>query len=547
MSKAKCYLLAAISGLFFVLAFPPVGLNLLAFVLLIPLISALENAVKVGASRWRLMYVAFLVQHVGTLWWVGSWQANADPFLMIAGVVLCLFHPFFYFVPAECYYRFRRRFGLTPALIMLPFIWTAFEWLTSITEWAFPWLCIGYTQVNETSWVQIADLGGVLLVGFVIVAINSCLYYLATGLSTKRDEASKRNFIRQKNNIIVIAVLALLAIAPKIYSHIRLSEFDADNFANNPKLTIGIIQPNINPWDKWSRNPVKNISDHFKVQDSLSRATSRKIDLVLWSETSITFMGLPVNSYPYDLSILRPWLNTNDLSLMTGFTEFYFYKAGEDVPASAEAFPGDSSRRYSSFNSAIMVSPSRIRSDVQIYRKMKLTPISERIPYVDQIAWLKNILRWDVGISNWALGREQKNLQATGAKGTFAIAPIICIESIHQDFVRQFAKKGAEIFTVITNDAWYNHTFGPYQHLAIAQMRAIENKRYLARCANGGISAFISPAGEIIAQAEQYQNSGIARSIPKIKDLTFYSQIGDVVGWLALACVVIGGIMMRKK
>ena len=119
-------------------------------------------------------------------------------------------------------------------------------------------------------------------------------------------------------------------------------------------------------------------------------------------------------------------------------------------------------------------------------------------------------------------------------RGDFQVAPIICIESISPNFVRKFAALGAGIFTIITNDAWYNYTFGPPQHFAIAQMRAIENKRYLARCANGGISGFISPTGRIINTAEQYQNSAITESIPELNDLTIYSRFGDWIGYISL-------------
>lgn len=530
MKNSKIYLMSALSGLLYVLAFPPMPFNFLAFIFIIPLLFALEQK----PTHWfRLTYLTFLIQHLGTLWWVGSWQEDSDPFLMIASIVLCVFHPFFYFVPLSIYRYIRKRSGLTSALLALPFIWAAFEWGTSLSEWAFPWISVGYSQTAAYYWNQFADIGGLFSIGLVIMAVNVLVFKLITNYSEYRGPNFK-NFISMRENYLHTAAIALLFIVPTLYSLVRLSQFDdVEIYKTNRKLNIAIIQPNINPWQKWSRDPYQNIADHQRVQDSLRRH-HHNIELSLWSETSITYANLDMNSRPYNLNFLQRWADSSNLSILSGFSEIYLYPNAKSAPVTASPFRGDSSKFYQSFNSAILMSPERFNDSIQIYRKMILTPVSERIPYVDVIEFAKDMLRWDVGISNWGKGWHQSNLTVHTDKGDFKVAPIICIESINPNFVRKFAALGAGIFTIITNDAWYNYTFGPPQHFAIAQMRAIENKRYLARCANGGISGFISPTGRIINTAEQYQNSSITESIPELNDLTIYSRFGDWIGYISL-------------
>ncbi len=513
--------------------------NLLAFIFIIPLLFALEQK----PSHWfRLTYLTFLIQHLGTLWWVGSWQKDCDPFLMIAGIVLCIFHPFFYFVPLSIYRYIRKRLGVSSALLALPFIWATFEWGTSLSEFAFPWLSLGYSQTTAYYWNQFADIGGVFSVGLVIMAVNALLFKLILNYSVYRGPNFK-SFISLKVNYLPAGLIALFLLLPTLYSVFRLSQFnDVEIFKTHRKLNIAIIQPNINPWDKWNRDPYQNIFDHQKVQDSLRRY-HKAIDLSLWSETSITYANLEMNSRPYNLNFLQKWADSSNLSVLSGFSEIYLYPNAASAPITASPFRGDSNKLYQSYNSAILMSPTRFNDTIQIYRKMILTPISERIPYVDLIEFAKDMLRWNVGISNWGKGWDQTNLAVHTDNGDFKVAPIICIESINPNFVRKFAAIGAEIFAIITNDAWYNYTFGPPQHFAIAQMRAIENKRYLARCANGGISGFISPTGRIINTAEQYQNSAITSAVPELSDLTIYTRFGDFIGYISV--IVLMGFVGR--
>lgn len=547
MKQYKILLFALSTGLLFALSFPPMPFNILAFICFIPLLFSFEHSPK---KPNLLFYLTFFVQHLLTLWWIGSWQPNADPFLLIAGSAFCIFYPFFYLIPMNLYKYIRRKSGFNAALLSFPLIMTAFEWAKSQTDLAFPWLSMGYSQVHSKYFAQIADLGGVWLITFVLCSINVLIYKLALNYGKLEPIKNKfPSFIKQRKNYTLAIGTVLLIALPLIYGAFRVSHYENPiNFGNNNKVSIGIIQPNINPWSKWSRNTVLSILDHIKIEDSLKRHYPN-LDLAVWTETSVTYNNLDMNSRPYNLDFLKQWIDTSNTSLITGFSEIYFFGKGEKIPATAERLRFDSSRIFQSYNSAIMINPAKYRDTVQIYRKMKLTPFSERLPFVEYLGFIKDLLKWDVGISNWGLGWSQHPLYLKTADKTVPVALIICIESIHPDFVRKHAEN-AGIYSIITNDAWYNHTFGPAQHYAIAQMRAIENKRFIVRSANGGISGFISPTGQSVKQAEQYTNQAIAMQVPEIHDITIYSRFGDWIAYLSLTVLfvlIIKAILKKKE
>jgi apolipoprotein N-acyltransferase len=107
--------------------------------------------------------------------------------------------------------------------------------------------------------------------------------------------------------------------------------------------------------------------------------------------------------------------------------------------------------------------------------------------------------------------------------------------------VANFVRKGAEFLIIITNDSWWDDSFGPYQHQRYAIFRAIENRRWIARCANGGISCFVDPYGNILDETKMYATTTMTNSIQTRNYLTFYSKYGDV---FATSCLFISGFIV---
>ncbi|MFA6569755.1 MAG: apolipoprotein N-acyltransferase [Bacteroidota bacterium] len=526
MKKSRIYLLGISTGLILALAFPPMPMFLFAYIGFIPLLLALEE--KQFKKPFLLLYLTFFIYHGGTNWWISSWQAETDPYLMLSGFATWLMHPFFFFIPFGFYLFIRRRTNLNTALAAFPFVWTAYEWFHSLGDFSYPWLSIGYTQIYNKLWVQMADLGGVWLVTFCVVAVNVIIFKLLTVYREKRFEKGFfRSVLKDKYLHPLTDTLLLLIIVPLIYGYFRSEQFNHKDLIKNYELVrIGVIQPNIDPWKKWRGGVFEQIAKHKHIQDSL-RFTVGKLDVAIWSETAIPFMNFDFNS-SHQFSFLQNWIDTSGTSLLTGFTDIYFYNNRRTAPKTAKPLNQDSNRIYEAFNSALFLNPSP-NQNVQIYRKMKLTPFAERIPYEEYLLFLRKYIEWGVGISSWAKGREQIAFHLDNKGKKAGIGSIICIESIYPDFVRGFVLKGANILTVITNDAWYNYTFGPEQHFQIAAMRAIETRRYIARCANTGVSGFISPKGEAMDRLPQYKTSALAYDIPALDEKSIYVKAGD---WL---------------
>jgi apolipoprotein N-acyltransferase len=504
----------------------------LAFVGLVPLLFALEFKPK---HTFLLLYITFFIYHAGSNWWISSWQENTDPYLVASGIATALIHPFFFFFPFLLYFFVKKRLGTQRALWFLPFFWASFEWLHGLGDLAYPWLALSYTQLKSLYWVQFADITGSTGVSFVIVLIN--ILVLKSIYVIKSYEGSQRkikNLLLHPLFLKYAIPLFLLIVLPYVYGIIRIRDFKHGELLKRCEtVNLGIIQPAINPWNKWETSSLGQIQKHIAISDSLVAATG-KLDALIWSETAILYVNYDVN-FLHDFAFLRRWMNNYNFSLISGFADMKLYKKGETPSIAAKAFRGDSSMIYDSYNSVLLLNPDSTKSEPQIYHKMRLTPFGERIPYMEVFSFARKWLEWGVGISSWAKGKEQKLLTLETANGRhIPFAPVICIESIYPGFVRGFVEKGAEFITIITNDAWYDHTFGPEQHYQIARMRAIETRRYIARCANTGVSGFIQAGGETLLRAPQYKATGIAATIPLLQNKSYYDIYGDWIVYISL-------------
>jgi apolipoprotein N-acyltransferase len=547
LTKKKQYIYAVIAGLCLALAFPPISLDLLAFIGFVPLLLVLEHTRK--KAPLLLIFITFFIYHYGTNWWISSFQAESDPFLVITGFALAFVHPLFFMVPILSYRFIRNRLGLNAATFALPFIWVGFEWLHSLGDLSYPWLTIGVTQVSDHHWIQIADISAVWGASFLIMVANVIIFriFLET-FKYKEKGLQQKKYFRTRNGIISLVLLLIIYIGPKIYGHYRLDQYDHyELLKSNESIKVGIIQPNINPWAKWSSQVKPQISKHMKLQDSLVAAVG-SIDLGVWSETAIPFQSHSFNSRK-DFPAIQHWLDTNDFALLTGYVDINLFQKGEET-TSARPINENSNMFMDPYNSSLLLSPSRTFMPPQVYHKMRLTPFGEYIPYNEELPFLKDLVLWSVGISGWTKGKDQHNLVLKKNDDSIKIGSIICIESIYPNFCCNFSRKGAQMLTVTTNDAWYNYTFGLEQHFDMSRLRAIESRRYIARCANSGISGFISATGETILMAEPYQSTAIADRVPLIEEKSIYAKYGDWLPYLSVSVYLLAfiyAIIVRKK
>ncbi len=521
--KTKYLLLLSItSGILLGFSFPPSSAGILACFGLIPFLIVLAETAKTSTAL-KYSYLTFVLFHIITLNWTGGYEHGNDSYMMIAGGVTMLLHPLFYFVPVSLFLFIRKRLGETVGLWSFPFIWVAYEYSHSLSEWSFPWLTIGNSHSYDLARIQFVSYTGVFGVSLWILFVNVLGYQLFVNLA-RRDWAPL-----SAKAVSALLGLLLLYMVPKIHGELVLSEQADSGESLSDSITVGIIQPNLDPWEKWRRDPAGSINLFLSLTDSLITRSVKRPDLVLWPETAVPVRLLSAGAMNYR-NLLQHELDGREVALVTGFPHMVVYDDSSMAPPSAKRIRS-TGERYDDFNAAAFFQPGR--KDVDWYGKMKMVPLAERVPYADAFYYL-DFLRWGVGIGGWQIGPDTTLFveQTTGA----AFSVMICYESTYPDFVSTFVRKGAEFISVITIDSWWGRMSGAFQHQQFAIFRAIENRRWIARCALGGFSCFIDPYGRVYDKTELFERAVIARTISRNRDLTFYTEHSDL---LPLCCVLL--------
>jgi apolipoprotein N-acyltransferase len=510
--RRKALSLAALSGVLLAMSFPPIPTGVTAFVALVPLLLLLERIE--GTKRvFRYAYVCFLVMSAGATWWISGWWGS-DPWLKAAGVATNFVHPVLFTVPVLIYAFVRKRRGTGTALVALPFIWTAWEWLAQAPELSFPWLMLGNSQTYDIAKIQFIEYTGVYGATFWIVAVNALVFALW------RETTSGRLTVRSVAFALRLAAIVLLLVLPEVHGRIMLAQRD-----EGPVLRVGIAQPDMDPYEKWgsSDTPMDKLRSLVSLYDSVARQAAP--DLVLWPETAVPFYLLQP-TYRDEWQWLRRHIDSTGVALLTGFPDLQWYEG--NAPAGARKLQ-DGSASYQSFNSSILIQP---RQAPQVYHKSRLTPMSERIPYLDVIPGLQNMLTWGVGISNWGLGNDTTVFAFRAKNVATRTWAMICYETLYPSFVAGFAARGAGFYGVITNDGWFGNSSGPYQLQQYTVLRAIESRRAVARCANNGVSCFIDRYGRV-SQPTRFATRGwIAGEVRINEAVTLFSRWGDWFAWL---------------
>lgn len=181
---------------------------------------------------------------------------------------------------------------------------------------------------------------------------------------------------------------------------------------------------------------------------------------------------------------------------------------------------------FDSFNTGMQIN----KKGITYYHKSKLVPGVERMPFP---ALLKPLEQFaiDLGGTMGSLGTQNERTVFFSHHHKAAIAPVICYESIYSDYVSDYVDNGANLIFILTNDGWWENTPGHRQHLAYAKLRAIETRREIARCANTGISCFITPYGEIEQATPYWEQAIISKNIIPNNTKTFFVLFGDLISY----------------
>ncbi len=507
-------LLLVLSGILMGCAFPPFPFpfSLLLFVGVIPYLYVIERRNSL-AEISKATYLAFLVFNIITLYWVGSWQKTADPFLMIAGGVLVFFNPILFLIPSTLYYIFKKNFSSSKALFLFPVFWITYEYLYMLTDLSFPWLTLGNGLATFNSFIQIADIVGAVGLSLIVLYINVFLYRAFINFRTKGKYFSF--------NLAAAFLIFSITLSYGIYS---INTFKP----SERTIRVGLIQPNLDPWAKWEGGDLNSLTNEYLQLSKEAAAKGAK--LIVWPETALPVFLLDGN-YRETVDQIRSFISLNKVYLLTGMPDLKYYFKGEKTPRDArKAISGN--YHYTMFNGILLLSPDSW--EVQRYHKMKLVPFGEKVPFANDLPFLGELLKWGVGLSGWNVGTDTVNFNLPAhiennfngnnlKKDSLKINALVCYESVFPYFVADFVQRGAKMITIVTNDSWYGRSSGPYQHKEISVLRAVENRRSVIRAANGGISCIIDPLGRTKIESKLFTKTFIVGNVELESGTTFFT------------------------
>ena len=521
--------LAVASGILLGFSFPPSPFYSLAYVAFIPLFF-LFTRIKSFFQIARYSYLFLFIFHLITVYWTGGFVVGKDIWMMTAGVSVIVIHPILFLPIILLAFAVKNKLGLVPGLVAFALFWTSFEYLHSLGEYSFPWLTLGNSQAYDLQRIQIIEYTSVYGLTLLIFAFNIIAFLVIV------NQTSGKWKLRSKQVLSHLSILAVLYFGTALYGTYGINK---ESVESKNKISVGILQPNFDPWDKWGGSIGDKWEYYFRQLkyyfDETRQLSKFKPDIIVWPETAIPFHIL-LPRYSLYRSDLLSLADTLKLSIFTGLPTAEYFDSLH-APATAERI--QSSKLYvESYNSAVLIQPNRIIG--QIHKKSILVPFAERIPYAETFRFLIEPLKWNVGISSWGKGEDTAVYELSLKDGRqIKFSGMICYESVYPNYVREFVKRGAEFLVIITNDSWWGNTSGAYQHASFASLRAVETRRWVVQCANGGISLIVDPTGKRQTTTDLYTRTKFIADISSLSDKTFYVQYGDVVAQLCLAISIL--------
>ncbi|MBS1513398.1 MAG: apolipoprotein N-acyltransferase [Bacteroidetes bacterium] len=531
--KTTDFWIRFLCGACFGLAFPPINFYPLIYLGIVLLIREIISSNSFGEVLKKTYSVFFWFNLIAISWiCLSGFSHNAERYLIFAGLLALLAHPVFFWIPAAAFFKAYKNFRSEKFpyayLITFPFIWTAFEYIHTLTQFSFPWLSFGNTQTYNLSKIQFIEFTGVYGLSFWICSVGALLFYLIEKIKSGEWKISSAKTI-----ITVIIILAIY-FAPDVYTLTRGSKAKYENAFTNGEISIGVVQPNSDPWERWGSKQMQFVTDYVDMIKQL-KEKNPQTKLVILPETAITFYLFNTINLEKYLKI-KNFVDSANTPLLVGLPYYKIYKDSTEAPVDAKR--SNDGAYYDTFNAALLFEKNKTQAEYQVYKKNKLVIGGERVPYQEVLGFLKDYVTWQVGISQWQIGKDTNNfVLEDGTQFNTAI----CYESVYPEYFSAFVKKGADFCTIITNDGWWGKLFGTYQHNQYAVLRAIENRRWIARSANTGISEFIDPYGNKYNETAINERASFAGKIGIIKEKTFYTEHGD---WLCRICLWISGAVL---
>ncbi|KPK98880.1 MAG: hypothetical protein AMJ95_02040 [Omnitrophica WOR_2 bacterium SM23_72] len=504
--EVKDLFLCVLSTALLIISFPSFNIWPAAWFAFVPLFFLLQNKSKLKAFLWA--YLTGIIFWSGAIYWLVHVTLLGTIILIL---YLALYFGFFGLIISTTNFELR-----TSYCFFIPSVWVLLEYGRSHLLTGFPWALLGYSQHLNLIPIQIADITGAWGVSFLVMMGNVVI-----------KQVMARRF-RIAGPILIL----VFSIGYGLY-RLNLKPATSDM----QPTRISVVQGNIPQELKWQPEARTYILERYARLTE--KASQGKADLIIWPEAANPDVSPPQKNALEEISFL---VQEQGIPLLFGSV----IEVGEEY-----------------FNSALLMDTNgEITSR---YDKLHLVPFGEYIPFRSAFPFLETI----APIGDITAGKEYtlfeiqnpKSLpgpallagrrQAGKIQNKFAV--LICFEDLFPELSRQFVKNGAQFLVNITNDAWYKKTAAASQHFQASVFRAVENRIFLVRSANTGVSGFITPQGRVVSVVRNALGQDIfvegfdTQEIALAKDsLSFYTLYGDLF-ILALALFSLVSLISLKR
>ena len=528
-NRLKLIVCVFLPALLFWLAWEPMPFTPLVFIAFVPFFYLAEWGRSTSKGKnFGVLFSALMLWNISTTWWV--WFASD-----VGAIAMLILNSLLMFIPfGLTRWLQRKKWFRWDAKWLFIALWLLYEYGHHRWDLSWPWLTLGNAFSGMPWYVQWYEYTGTLGGTALILSVNVLVYQ---ALNRDPLNVNRSLMMRFRLPVAVVLLFGLLSVL--------LGQLASDFvYQKKSKLKqpyrVVAIQPNYDPYDeKFVLDPMQMVRDMAKTSDSAGPA-----DCILWPETSLVG-NIDVGSPAQDMQVsylMHHWLKNGPAdnaagdsslnhsraagppSMLIGSNMIHWYSwMGKGKPDVAARQSSNLEYWYTLHNSALWIQPelsihpivsdrfkherlrgSMVSGDIQFYHKSKLVPGTEQLPFVTVLPFLERLaISLDENSASGTLGKNA-TAKALG-KGNSKVAPIICYESIYGDYVSEYVKDGASWLAVITNDAWWNNTPGHKQHFSYAKLRAIEQRKWVVRSANTGISGFIDPLGRTTMRSGWYQ------------------------------------------
>lgn len=503
----KPLFLSLLSGVLLGLCWPTYGVTILVFIALIPLlkIEMIYSERKNNLAFFIYSFLTFLIWNLSTTWWL--------IYASFGGMLFAnLCNTLFYSLVFVLFHWAKKRLPLRSAYIFLVSLWLAFEKLHLFWDLSWPWLHLGHAFADKIYWIQWYEYTGVAGGSLWVLLINIGLFEML------KKYYSSPKIVLLKKTIPWLFMIAL----PIVFSFYLYNKV----LPGTEKINVLLVQPNIDPYtEKYG----KSNADFFNAfEEQIHRQITGATDYILLPETYFADgKGLQLKTYEQsDLHFafqrfLGDYQNTEIISGI----QFYDVYRGKQAPTltANEIRKGIFADFY---NSAVR---EHYQSPIEVYHKSKLVVGVENLPFKWVLKPFIGSVLLDMGGTVASRVTQPKRSVFEHHSKAVVAAPIICYESIYGAFVSDYVKQGATFLAVISNDAWWDNTEGHRQLLRYTQLRAIENRRAIARSANTGISALVNARGELVNSLSYGKKGVLTANLFSRNELTFYTQYDDIL------------------